>query len=49
MTQKVQIHIWINPVTEPDILAKLQSEPNVSGYIKKLIREDIESSADEPP
>ena len=27
--------------TEADILAKLESEPNVSGYIKRLIREDI--------
>ena len=28
--------------TEADILARLEAQPNVSGYIKRLIREDIE-------
>ncbi|MDR2091117.1 MAG: hypothetical protein LBP62_05640 [Clostridiales bacterium] len=28
--------------TEADLLAKIESEPNQSGYIKRLIREDIE-------
>lgn len=27
--------------TEADIVEKLESEPNKSGYIKRLIREDI--------
>ena len=27
--------------TEPDILEKLESEPNKNGYIKRLIRADI--------
>lgn len=27
--------------TEADIIKKLMSEPNKSGYIKRLIREDI--------
>lgn len=28
--------------TEQDILAKLESVPNKAGYIKRLIREDIQ-------
>lgn len=28
--------------TEADILDRLEAQPNVSGYIKRLIREDIE-------
>lgn len=28
--------------TEKDILEKLESQENVNGYIKRLIREDIE-------
>ena len=35
---KVMLH------TEADILEKLASEPNVSGYIKRLIREDIKKN-----
>ena len=30
--------------TEQDIIDKLESVPNKAGYIKKLIREDIERS-----
>ena len=30
--------------TEADIIEKLMSEPNKSGYIKRLIREDIAKS-----
>ena len=30
--------------TEPDILEKLEAEPNKNGYIKRLIREDIARS-----
>ncbi len=30
-----------NKKTDADIIAKLQSEPNKQGYVKRLIREDI--------
>lgn len=30
--------------TEQDIIDKLESEPNKAGYIKRLIRADIEAS-----
>lgn len=33
--------------TEADIIAKLDSEPNKSGYIKRLIRQDIANA--KPP
>lgn len=31
--------------TEPDILQRLEEEPNKSGYIKELIRKDIAQRA----
>ena len=37
----VQIKLAISPKTEKDILDKLDSVSNKSGYIKQLIREDI--------
>ena len=30
--------------TDSDIISKLQAVPNKSGYIKKLVRKDIEES-----
>lgn len=36
---------WMNS-SDADIIAKLQSEPNRTDYIRKLIRADIESSRD---
>lgn len=35
--------IKVIKTTEPDIFEKLENEPNKSGYIKKLIRENINS------
>lgn len=35
------IAVPINTKTEQDIIAKLDSVPNKSGYIKQLIRADI--------
>lgn len=32
----------VNRNTEPEILAQLEKQTNVSQYIKRLIREDIE-------
>lgn len=36
-----QIKIDLVRDTNPDIIAKLESVPNIAGYIKKLIRDDI--------
>lgn len=38
----VQIHLKMNRVTDADVLQKLESVPNKQGYIKDLIRKDIE-------
>ena len=38
----VQVSFKVNRKTEPDILEKLESVENKQGYIKQLIREDIE-------
>lgn len=38
-----QIILKLNLKTDADILARLESEENKQGYIKKLIRRDIES------
>lgn len=35
------VHLKLNKGTDADILRKLEKEPNVQGYIKKLIREDL--------
>ncbi len=37
-----QIKLKLNKKTDADILAKLDSEDNVQGYIKTLIRKDID-------
>jgi len=37
--------IKVIKTTEPDIYEKLENEPNKSGYIKKLIRENINSKS----
>lgn len=36
------IKMKLNKKTDADILDKLDSVPNVQGYIKRLIRKDIE-------
>lgn len=41
-TKRYTLKIMCN--TEQDIIDKLESEPNKNGYIKRLIREDIERS-----
>ena len=38
------VHLKLNKSTDADILRKLEAEPNVQGYIKKLIREDLKRS-----
>lgn len=36
-----QVKFWLNPATEYDLIQKLEEQQSKSGYIKKLIREDI--------
>ena len=40
----VQIKMKLNRETDADILDRLQTVPNRQGYIKRLIREDIEKN-----
>lgn len=40
----VQVKLKLNINTDADILSKLESVPNKQGYIKELIRKDIERS-----
>lgn len=37
-----QVLVKLNDRTDPDILSHLESIPNVQGYIKALIRADID-------
>lgn len=38
------VYLKLNKTTDADILQKLESESNVQGYIKRLIREDLKRS-----
>lgn len=42
-----QVKLKLNDTTDADILARLESVPNVQGYIKALIRADIDKK-DQP-
>ncbi|MBO6093424.1 MAG: hypothetical protein J6P40_07370 [Oscillospiraceae bacterium] len=37
-----QIHLKLNMKTDADVIEKLQQVPSIQGYIKRLIRNDIE-------
>lgn len=37
-----QLHLKFNRRTDWDVLEKLDSVPNMQGYIKRLIRADLE-------
>ena len=37
----VQVHLKLNMITDKDILEKLDSVENKQGYIKNLIRNDL--------
>ena len=39
------LKLKLNLVHDADVIAKLESEPSMQGYIKRLIREDIARSA----
>lgn len=41
-THRVSVMLKLNKGTDADILGKLASEPNKQGYIKDLIRADIQ-------
>ena len=38
-----QVHLKLNLKTDADIIARLDTQENVQGYIKRLIREDMEN------
>ncbi len=37
-----QFHLKLNRNTDRDVIEKLDNVPNMQGYIKKLIRADLE-------
>lgn len=43
----VRVCIDFNRATEQPLIDKLESEPNKSGYVKGLIRQDIERDGGE--
>lgn len=36
-----QYHLWLHKTNDADVIARLDSQPNKQGYIKRLIRNDI--------
>lgn len=41
-----QVHLKLNKRTDSDVLEMLDSVPSKQGYIKRLIREDLERKAE---
>lgn len=41
-----QVHLKLNRRTDGDVLERLDSVPSKQGYIKRLIREDLERTAE---
>ena len=41
-----QVHLKLNRNTDKDVLDKLDEVPSKQGYIKMLIREDLERTAE---
>ena len=41
-----QIRLKINRKTEPELLAWIEKQENIQGYIKRLILEDMERAED---
>ena len=39
-----QIRLKINRKTEPELLAWIEKQDNIQGYIKELIRKDMEQA-----
>lgn len=42
-----QVKFKLNLRTDADILAHLEAQPNIQGYVKKLIRDDIAQTKQE--
>lgn len=38
----IKVNVSFNRRTEPELAARIEAEPNKAGYIKDLIRADIE-------
>lgn len=43
----VKVNVSFNRKTEPELVARIEAEPNKAGYIKDLIRADMMSSTPE--
>lgn len=46
MKNTKQVHLKFNRRTDEDVLARLDEVPSKQGYIKRLIREDLERAAE---
>ena len=42
-----QIRLKINRKTEPELLAWIEKQDNIQGYIKELIRKDMERAEEQ--
>jgi len=40
----IQVHMKLNKATDADIIERLRTISNVQGYIKALIRKDLEQN-----
>lgn len=38
----VQVTVSFNRSTEPELTARVEAEDNKAGYLKRLVREDVE-------
>lgn len=38
----VRVSVAFNRRTEPGLVARIEAEPNRAGYLKRLVREDVE-------
>lgn len=45
-TNMKQIKLTLNRNTDADILARLEACPNIAGYLKELVRADMEARPD---
>ena len=42
-----QYHLWLHKTNDADVIARLDSQPNKQGYIKRLVRQDIREEGKE--
>lgn len=40
----IKVNVSFNRKTEPEMAARIEEEENKAGYLKRLVREDVEKS-----